>query len=332
MAQINTTTDAHTPLLTVSDYRAYFHTRRGVVKAVDGVTYSVKKGETVGIVGESGSGKSVLQLSMLGLLEKPPLRVESGSVVFEGRDLLTCDEEVLRSVRGDRISVVFQEPMTSLNPYLTIGAQLIEPLVYHRKVFKEDAWKASEDALSRVGIADTASAMDAYPHEFSGGMRQRVMIAMALTTSPKLLIADEPTTALDVTVQAQILDLLKSLRKDMGMSIVLITHDLGVVAGHVERVLVMYAGKIVEQGNIDDVFYRPGHPYTRALLRSTPRVDVEQNELPSIPGTPPDPSIFCAGCPFAPRCEHVMDICRKEFPPRRTMGDHESYCHLEALP
>ena len=318
-------------VLEVKDYRAHFHTRRGVLKAVDGVSFDLRSGETLGIAGESGSGKSVLLLSLLGLLPKPPLRVETGSAVFGGLDLVSADNEQLRRIRGDQIAIVFQEPMTSLNPYLKIGSQLVEPLIFHRSATKRQAWRLAEESLVKVGIGDSDRAMDAYPHEFSGGMRQRVMIAMALTTRPQVLIADEPTTALDVTVQAQILELLKDIQKDTGMAIILVTHDMGVMAGIADRCLVMYAGRLFEQGRVEEIFYRSRHPYTQALLKSTPRLVEERSTLPSIEGSPPDLTRLGAGCPFDARFWHVMEICRKTFPPARVSQDHESFCHLETL-
>ena len=321
------------PLLEIKNLKAYFHTRRGIVKAVDGLSFHVDPGETLGIVGESGSGKSVLQLSYMKLLPTPPLKIESGQAIFDGRDLLTMDPHSLRDLRGNQITMIFQEPMTSLNPYMKIGNQLIEPLVLHLKMSKQKAWQEAIAAMKRVGIAEAESAMNSYPHEFSGGMRQRVMIAMALTTKPKLLIADEPTTALDVTVQAQILDLLRELQKETGMSIILITHDLGVVAGLAHRVIVMYAGHIMEQGTADDLFYRAQNPYTHGLLKSTPRLDIPQGMLPTIGGTPPDLTRLGAGCPFYERCSYHMDICTSVFPPGRTIApEHESYCYLETRP
>ncbi len=321
------------PLLEVTDLRAYFHTRKGLVKAVDGVGFTLEKGETLGIVGESGSGKSVTQLTLMGLLPSPPLKVESGKAMFGDIDLLNTSDSVLRQLRGNKISMIFQEPMTSLNPYLKIGTQLIEPLTEHRNMDKKQAWDEAEKALKRVGIAHPHTAMDAYPHEFSGGMRQRVMIAMALTTKPELLIADEPTTALDVTVQAQILELLKDIQQETGMSIIFITHDLGVVAGIADKVLVMYAGKVFEYGSTDSIFYDSQHPYTRALLKSTPRLDQENEALPPIGGSPPDLSRLTGGCPFYERCQYRMDECSTIWPEPKSFADsHKSYCHLERLP
>lgn len=321
-----------TPILSLKNYQAFFHTRRGVVKAVNGISYNVFPGKTLAIVGESGSGKSVSQLSYLGLLKGSPLRIMGGEVLFQGKDLLKLDESSLRSIRGDKISMIFQEPMTSLNPYLKIGTQLIEPLLIHRGKTKRDAWKQGIEALERVGIARAAASMDAYPHEFSGGMRQRVMIAMALMTDPQVLIADEPTTALDVTVQAQILELLKSLQKEKQMAIILITHDLGVVANSADDVVVMYAGRVFEKGAVDDVFYRSRHPYTQALLRSTPRLDLSEKELPTIPGNTPDLITLKAGCPFADRCSYKEELCDEKFPDESLVGKgHSRFCYSEKV-
>lgn len=314
------------------DYQAYFYTRRGIVKAVNGISYDVYPGQTLAVVGESGSGKSVSQLSYLGLLPSPPLRIVGGQVLFHGQDLLKTSESDLRKIRGDKIAMIFQEPMTSLNPYLKIGTQLIEPLVIHRNQSKKDAWKAASKALERVGISRPDHAMNAYPHEFSGGMRQRVMIAMALTTEPELLIADEPTTALDVTVQAQILELLKAVQKETKMAMILITHDLGVVAGSADEVVVMYAGRVFEKGTVDDIFYRSQHPYTRALLRSTPRLDKNEKELPVIQGNPPDLTQVSQGCPFYERCSYREAICLEEFPRESSLGNkHKRFCHAENI-
>ncbi len=318
------------PILELKDFKAEFHTRRGIVKAVNGINFKLHRGETLGIVGESGSGKSVCQLSYLRLLPSPPLRISGGSAHFHGANLLTLSKEELLQVRGNRISMIFQEPMTSLNPYLTIGSQLTEPLMIHKRMSKKDAMKEAEGALEKVGIVNPRSALENYPHEYSGGMRQRVMIAMALTTKPEILIADEPTTALDVTVQAQILELLKALQQETGMAIILITHDLGVVAGLADKIMVMYAGRVMEEGTADDLFYNSKHPYTQALLKSTPRIDSIQGELPAIGGMPPDLAKLPSGCPFYVRCEHRMDICQTAFPAVKKFGeDHESYCYLE---
>lgn len=320
-------------ILQVEDLQAHFYTRRGIVRAVDHISFQVFQGETLGIVGESGSGKSVTQLSLLGLLPKPPLKIVGGHAKFHGTDLLTASPAKLRTIRGDRISMIFQEPMTSLNPYLKISTQLMEPLQIHKNASRREAWLESCSALERVGISSPDQAMRRYPHEFSGGMRQRVMIAMALTTKPELLIADEPTTALDVTIQAQILDLLKKLQRETGMAIILITHDLGVIANMADRVLVMYAGRVFEKGQTDDIFYKSEHPYTSALLRSTPRIDIKQGALPAIEGQPPDLTQLRGGCPFVDRCGYAHDPCADIFPNERVIGnEHYSYCHLKELP
>jgi oligopeptide transport system ATP-binding protein len=322
-------------ILEIKNLQAHFHTRRGIVRAVDGVSFTIGKGETLGIVGESGSGKSVTQLSYLKLLPSPPLKIVGGEALYHGKDLLGMSQEELRGIRGNKVAMIFQEPMTSLNPYLKVGTQLMEPLLYHMGKGKHAAFQEAAQALDQVGIPSAREAMSRYPHEFSGGMRQRVMIAMALTTRPELLIADEPTTALDVTVQAQILDLLKSIQKDTGMALILITHDLGVVAGLADRVLVMYAGRVLEEGGAEDIFYRSHHPYTRALLRSTPRIDLdlnglEQDRLPVIGGAPPDLTKVQAGCPFFERCGQQMAVCRTAFPAGRALAaSHRSHCYLE---
>jgi oligopeptide transport system ATP-binding protein len=298
------------PLLTVTDLRTYFHTRNGVYRAVDGVSFSVERGETLGIVGESGSGKSVTCYSIMGLIPQPPGRIESGTALFDGTDLLHCSPSEARTIRGKRVAMIFQDPMTSLNPYLRISEQLIEPLLIHEKISKATALKRGLEALEAVGINDAEKRMHYYPHEFSGGMRQRVMIAMALITRPELLIADEPTTALDVTVQAQILELIKKMQREIGMAVVFITHDLGVVSGLCDRVQVMYAGRIVESADTRALFYEPKHPYTRALQHSIPSMQPKGSELYTIPGMPPDLSKPAGGCSFAPRCEFAVDRCR----------------------
>ncbi len=299
------------PLLEVDDLRTYFHTRDGVVRAVDGMSYALGQGETLGIVGESGSGKSVSCYALLGLLPRTTGRIEGGTARFGEQDLLRCSTRELRRIRGKRISMIFQDPMTALNPYHTIGAQLIEPLVRHDRVSRREAKQRALDILTAVGIQDAERRLHAYPHQFSGGMRQRVMIAMALITRPELLIADEPTTALDVTVQAQILELIKQMQRELGMAVLLITHDMGVVAGTCERVLVMYAGRIVESAPATELFARPRHPYTEALLQSLPAANTTPGQpLRTIPGLPPDLTQNFAGCPFAPRCSYVQDYCR----------------------
>jgi len=296
-------------ILTVKNLRTYFHTRDGIVRAVDGISYEIEKGETLAIVGESGSGKSVSCHSLLGLVPQPPGRIESGTAMFDGVDLLQCTSKQLRAIRGKRISMIFQDPMTALNPYMTVGAQLVEPLRLHDGVPKSEAWQRALAMLDSVGIQDGESRMRAYPHQFSGGMRQRVMIAMALITRPELLIADEPTTALDVTVQAQILDLIAKMQAEIGMAVILITHDMGVVAGASDRVLVMYAGRIFEAATSEDLFENPRHPYTEALLESLPAAHSHGEELATIPGLPPDLRQEFAGCPFAPRCAYTTDPC-----------------------
>src|ERR1043165_6778441 len=298
------------PLLTVTDLRTYFHTRNGVYRAVDGVSFSVERGETLGLVGESGSGKSVTCYSIMGLISQPPGRIESGTAVFDGVDLLHCTPAQSRAIRGKRVAMIFQDPMTSLNPYLRISDQLIEPLLIHEKISKRDALKRGLEALEAVGINDAARRINLYPHEFSGGMRQRVMIAMALITKPELLIADEPTTALDVTVQAQILELIKKMQQELGTAVIYISHDLGVVSGLCDRVQVMYAGRIVETTDVRTLFYQPRHPYTRALQKSIPALQGKGAELYTIRGLPPDVSKPLPACPFAPRCEFVAEKCR----------------------
>jgi oligopeptide transport system ATP-binding protein len=303
------------PLLTVQDLRTSFHTRNGVYRAVDGVSFDLARGETLGIVGESGSGKSVTCYSLMGLVPQPPGRIESGTALFDGVDLLHCPPRTARSIRGKRIAMIFQDPMTSLNPYLRVSDQLIEPLRIHEQVSKADALRRGIAMLEAVGINDAAQRIRHYPHEFSGGMRQRVMIAMALITKPEILIADEPTTALDVTVQAQILELIKTMQRELGMAVIFITHDLGVVSGLCDRVLVMYAGRIVESADTRALFREPKHPYTRALQRSIPSLQPKGSELFTIPGMPPDVSKPIPGCPFAPRCEFAVERCRQIDPP-----------------
>jgi len=298
------------PLLQVEHLRTSFHTRHGVVRAVQDVSFALEKGETLGIVGESGSGKSVTCYSLLRLIPQPPGRIESGRAMLDGVDLLSCPQEQLRAIRGKRVSMIFQDPMTSLNPYLRIEEQLIEPLLIHDKLDRAEAVKRAIRALDDVGVPGAAQRIRSYPHEFSGGMRQRVMIAMALITKPELLIADEPTTALDVTVQAQILELIKKLQHDMGTAVIWVSHDLGVVAGFCQRVLVMYAGQIVESAATEAIFKRPRHPYNRALQQSIPALQPKGADLYTIPGMPPDMSKPMPGCAFAPRCEFAQDICR----------------------
>jgi oligopeptide transport system ATP-binding protein len=297
------------PLLRVENLRTYFHTRAGVVRAVDDVSFSIDPGETLGIVGESGSGKSVACLSLLRLIPSPPGRIESGHAQFGDVDLLKRDEDDLRRIRGDRIAMIFQDPMTSLNPYMRVGDQVIEPLIIHRKTSREQAWQRGIEALRAVGIQDAERRMRTYPHEFSGGMRQRVMIATALITKPALLIADEPTTALDVTVQAQILELIRKMQRELGTAVIFVTHDIGIVSGFCDRVLVMYAGRIVESASTAQIFYGPKHPYNQALQKSIPALHEKGETLHTIPGSPPDLSAPIPGCPFALRCEYAQEKC-----------------------
>ena len=315
------------PLLEVTDLRTHFHTRSGVYRAVDGVSFHVEKGETLGLVGESGSGKSVTCYSLMGLIPQPPGRIEGGRAIFDGIDLLRCSPAQARQIRGRRISMIFQDPMTSLNPYLRVSEQLIEPLLIHEKISRRDAMTRALAMLQAVGINDAPRRLRQYPHEFSGGMRQRVMIAVALITRPELLIAHEPTTALDVTVQAQILDLIRSLQREIGMAVIFITHDLAVVSGLCDRVQVMYAGRIVETADTRTLFRGARHPYTRALQRSIPALQPKGAELFTIAGLPPDLSKPLPGCPFAPRCEFVVDRCRTTTPPLVARGaDHPHAC------
>ncbi|HEX7036098.1 MAG TPA: ABC transporter ATP-binding protein [Pseudomonadales bacterium] len=306
---------AREPLLEVEDLSVTFHTERGAVRAVERSSFHLNAGETLAVVGESGSGKSVTALAILGLLGDNAT-VDSGRILFEGRDLLRLDLDSMRGIRGDRIAMIFQEPMSSLNPVLTIGRQVAEPLWEHRGCSWREALDQAAELLARVSIPDARERLSQYPHQFSGGMRQRVMIAMALACSPKLIIADEPTTALDVTVQAQILELLKNLTRETGAALILITHDLGVVARYAERVVVMYAGRIVESASARELYADPRHPYTRGLLASIPTLTGRPGaRLPAIPGQPPDPSALPGGCAFAPRCAYARAQCRGAAPP-----------------
>ena len=315
--------DAGAPILDVRDLCTEFVTDDGLVRAVDGVSVTLRRGEVLGIVGESGCGKSVTNLSVLGLLPKPQGRIAGGQVLFEGRDLVGLPEAELRKIRGNRIAMIFQDPMTSLNPYLRVEEQLAEVGELHLGLSRRDAVERAVTLLDRVGIPDARSRIRAYPHEFSGGMRQRVMIAMALLCDPDVLIADEPTTALDVTIQAQILDLVKELRRERGMGVILVTHDLGVVAGVCDRTLVMYAGRVVEEASTDALFEQPMHPYTAALLRSVPRIDSTAHaRLASIAGLPPrlDRGPF-RECTFLPRCGQAHDACRSGDPVLETLAN-----------
>ena len=304
------------PLLQVRNLTTHFTTERGRVTAVDSVSFDIDAGETVALVGESGSGKSVTALSIMRLIPSPPGHIESGEVVFEGRDLFKLDGAGIRAVRGNKIAMIFQEPMSSLNPALSVGLQIAEPINVHRGTAWAKALEQAKALMGRVRMPDAASRLASYPHQFSGGMRQRVMIAMALACSPRLIIADEPTTALDVTVQAQILDLLKELTRETGSSLLLITHDLGVVARYADRVAVMYGGRIVEAAPARELYKRPHHPYTRGLMASVPRLDGDTAQrLVPIEGQPPDLAQLPSGCAFAPRCRSVSDNCRSARPP-----------------
>ena len=317
-------------LLTVRNLKTYFQTEDGVVKAVDDVTFELEKGETLGIVGESGSGKSVTNLSVMRLIPEPPGKIVGGEIFFDGTDVCALSMDEMRKIRGKRIAMIFQDPMTSLNPFLKISTQLMEVTELHLGHTKKQAYEHAVKMLKTVGIPDAESRAENYPHEFSGGMRQRVMIAMALSCDPELLIADEPTTALDVTIQAQILELIKDLKARMGTSVILITHDLGVVAGMTDKIIVMYAGKIFEQAPTRELFAKPATPYTKGLLKSVPDPAHEQGkDLYQIPGLPPDIAHLPPGCPFQERCYRVEDICRREFPPFvQINADHHSLCHF----
>jgi oligopeptide transport system ATP-binding protein len=314
-------------LLEIEDLRTYFYTREGIVRAVNGVSFSLLHGETLGIVGESGSGKSVTCYSILGLIPRPPGKIVSGVARFGGVDLLSCSSSQLRAIRGKRISMIFQDPMTSLNPYMRISDQLVEPLLVHEKISRSRALKKAIESLEEIGIQDAASRIDLYPHQFSGGMRQRVMIAMALISRPEILIADEPTTALDVTVQAQILELIRQRQKDLGTAVIFITHDLGVVASFCRYVNVMYAGRIVESAPTDELFARPMHPYSASLQQSIPALHQKGKPLYTIPGLPPDLTLDIQGCPFAPRCGHATDVCREqEVVLKEIASNHATSC------
>jgi len=319
---------ADTPLLQVRDLKTYFFTDDGVVKAVDGVSYDVQAGETLGLVGESGCGKSVSALSLLRLIPNPPGKIVGGQVLFDGEDLLQMDEDEIRHVRGNKIAMVFQEPMTSLNPVLTIGRQLTEALELHLKMDRESARQRAVQLLDMVGISEPESRINDYPHQFSGGMRQRVMIAMALSCNPKLVLADEPTTALDVTIQAQVLEILARLSRELGTAVVIITHNLGVVARYADRVNVMYAGKIVEMATAKELYAKPRHPYTVGLLKSVPRLDeVRKSKLEVIEGSPPDLINMGTGCPFYARCTFRIERCAEEMPPLMQVDEkHHAAC------
>jgi len=317
------------PLLEVRDLKTWFHTDEGTAKAVDGVSFDVRARETLGIVGESGCGKSVTSLSILRLVPQPPGEIAGGRILFRGQDLLELREKEMRRIRGNEIAMIFQEPMTSLNPVYTVGDQIGEVLRLHRGMSKGEARERAIEMLGRVRIPDPEQRVDEYPHQLSGGQRQRVMIAMALACDPALLIADEPTTALDVTVQAQILALLNQLQEEFGMSIILITHDLGVIAETAHRVVVMYAGVVAEVGTVEQVFDGPNHPYTEGLKAAIPKLGERIERLHTIPGSVPSPYEEIVGCPFQNRCPYVMDRCRREFPELYTLGPgHEARCFL----
>jgi oligopeptide transport system ATP-binding protein len=318
-------------LLEVKGLKTRFFTEDGVVHAVNGITYDLEEGDAMGIVGESGCGKSVSVLSVMRLIPQPPGKIVGGEVLFEGRDMMTMDPEEVRKVRGNKIAMVFQDPMTSLNPVLTIGRQIDEALELHMGMDKHQARQRTVELLEMVGIPEAANRTDDYPHQFSGGMRQRVMIAMALSCNPRILIADEPTTALDVTIQAQIVELVKKLREDIGMAVIWITHDLGVVAGLAEKLIVMYSGYIVERASVKDVYGDPRHPYTIGLLGSLPRLDATRKQrLFSMRGLPPDLIDLQPGCPFAPRCDYVIDRCWEETPPLEPVAiGHEIACWVD---
>ncbi|MEW6184400.1 MAG: ABC transporter ATP-binding protein [Thermodesulfobacteriota bacterium] len=318
-------------LLEVKDLRTYFFNMDGTIKAVDGVSFDIQEGETLGLVGESGCGKSVSALSILRLIPNPPGEIVDGQILFEGQDLLKLNNEEIRQVRGNRIAMIFQEPMTSMNPVLTVGRQLAEPLEVHRDMALREALEKAKELLGQVQIADGDKRIRDYPHQFSGGMRQRAMIAMGMGCGPKLIIADEPTTALDVTVQAQLLELLKELTRKLSMSLIIITHNLGVVARYADRVNVMYAGKIVEKGTAHDIYEDPRHPYTIGLMASVPLLDQDiKKKLVPIQGQPPNLANVPTGCAFHPRCNYAIERCRQETPPLELIGGkHEKACWID---
>ena len=325
----STSTGKQRPILEVKDLRTYFYSEAGVAKAVDGVTYSIAPGETLGVVGESGSGKSVTALSIMQLIPVPPGKIEGGQVLFNGEDVLKRDQEQMRELRGNDIAMIFQEPMTALNPVYTVGDQIMEAVMLHQGKDKGAARTHAIEMIRKVGIPSPEQRVDNYPHEMSGGMRQRIMIAMAMACDPKLLIADEPTTALDVTIQAQILDLIRGLQKETGMSVLLITHDLGVVAETAHHVAVMYAGRVVEYGSVQRIFEHPSHPYTIGLLRSLPDMVGAGQRLTTIPGTVPSAERFPSGCRFRTRCPLAAERCAEEAPPLESIsgeGDHTAAC------
>ncbi|NOU57190.1 ABC transporter ATP-binding protein [Brevibacillus borstelensis] len=316
-------------LVEFRNLKTYFYTEAGVVQAVNDVSFSIRAGETVCIVGESGCGKSITAMSLMRLIASPPGKIVGGEILFEGRDLLKIKESEMRMIRGSEIAMIFQEPMTSLNPVLTVGDQIMEPLIEHTLLSKSEARKKAIQLIEQVGIPRADQIIDSYPHELSGGMRQRIMIAISLSCDPKLLIADEPTTALDVTIQAQILDLLRQLKKDRNMSLMLITHDLGVVAEMADYVVVMYAGKVIEEGPVKEIFKNPRHPYTKGLLLAKPVIGQRKERLFTIPGQVPNPIGLGENCHYSDRCEHAMDICRASQPALQKDGaDSKVACWL----
>ncbi|MFE2106210.1 ABC transporter ATP-binding protein [Kitasatospora sp. NPDC059463] len=334
--QKNGRLEVGTPLLEVKDLHVEFHTRDGVAKAVNGVNYSVAAGETLAVLGESGSGKSVTAQTIMGILDMPPGKISQGQILFRGQDMLAMKEEERRQIRGQKIAMIFQDALSSLNPVMTVGAQLGEMFRVHRGASKKEAREKAVELMERVRIPAAKQRVGDYPHQFSGGMRQRIMIAMALSMEPDLIIADEPTTALDVTVQAQVMDLLAELQDEYNMGLILITHDLGVVADVADKIAVMYAGRIVETAPVHDLYANPAHPYTKGLLRSIPRLDQKGQELYAIKGLPPNLLKVPAGCAFNPRCDVATDVCRTEIPKLHQVTDKDgkeltgrrSACHL----
>ncbi|MCI2058103.1 MAG: ABC transporter ATP-binding protein [Oscillibacter sp.] len=317
-------------ILKVEHFSVSFDTYAGEVQAVRDVSFALNRGEILSIVGESGSGKSVMTQSLVKLLPAPPARIKSGKVIFDGQDISGYRFKQLRQIKGQKIAYIFQDPMTSLNPTVKIGKQVTEGLLAHASVSRQEARRKAVELLRSAGIPNPDKRMEQYPHELSGGMRQRVMIAIAIAMQPQLLVADEPTTALDVTIQSQILGTIKDLNRSLGMAVILITHDMGVVAGMAQRVMVMYGGRVVESGAVRDIFYHSAHPYTRSLLAAVPRLDADSTApLEHIVGSPPDMLAPPAGCPFAPRCRYAMEVCRSHMPGRTELGDgHDTYCWL----
>ena len=324
---INGTQATDQPILEVKDLRTYFQTRWGTVKAVDGVSFDLHRGETLGLVGESGSGKSVTMLSLMQLIPIPPGRIVSGEILLDGENLLELTEDQMSKVRGSQIALIIQDPMTSLNPVFSIGNQVMEAIKIHQDIPRKSVWEKALDVLRKVNIPAAETRMRDYPHQMSGGMRQRVVGAISISCQPSVLIADEPTTSLDVTIQAQYLKLLKELQRESNLGLIFITHDFGIVAKMCDKVAVMYAGKIVEQGTVRDIFNHPSHPYTEALLASVPKLEEDVDRLYSIEGQPPALHDLPPGCPFAPRCPYVMEQCREEYPPAFKVDEaHSAAC------